>query len=478
MRSICFNYINRLILLVALALTAAVGQAQLLRTSYFMESAHYRMQLNPAMTPSRGYVHLPAISNIGASYMSNGIGLADLIDIIKNSDEADYFVSNAFMNRLKDENHAIANVGTDIFAAGWWHGKSFMSLNIGVKVDGSLMAPKALFSFMRDMRGMSTIDYSNYERSIGNEELNVTAYTEIGFGYTRQVNDRLSVGGRVKGLLGLGNAKLKVNKAIVKTNLEDLDPDYDWTHGDPAEVLRAKGTTSIDVEADLECSVQGLELLTNGKDYIDDLKFKTSKMGIAGAGAALDLGVAYRITGGLTLSAAVTDLGFIRWSKGSTTVAHSNTSDLHFDTEDEGDLMRFADIVNSTQPLNGDLLRLYIDEQAAKARTTSLSSSIVAGVEYAVNHDKLRLGALYSHHNDPVKAKDELTFSVNLHPSSLVDVAVSYSPICCGGQSVGVALKAGPLIIGTDYIYTGKNTKCCNALFGLSIPLGKRPDRD
>ena len=473
MRNLYFDHIKRLALLVALAVASVAGQAQMLRTTYFMEGAHYRMQLNPAMTPSRGYVHLPAVSNIGASYMSNGIGLADLIDIVKNSDDADYFVSDAFMNRLKDDNHAIANVGTDIFAAGWWHGKSFMSLNIGVKVDGSIRAPKSLFSFMREMRGMSTIDYSDYERHIGNEELNMTAYTEIGFGYTRQVNDRLSVGGRIKGLLGLGNAKLKVNNAVVRTNLENLDPDYDWTHGDPAEVLRARGTASIDVDADLESSILGLNYLTSGKGYIDDLEFKTGKMGIAGAGAAVDLGVAYRVAGGLTLSAAVTDLGFIRWSKGSTTVAHSNTSDLHFDSEDEGDLMRFSDIVNSTQPLNGDLLRLYIDNQAAKARTTNLSSSIVAGIDYAVNHDKVRVGALYSHHNDPVKAKDELTFSVNLHPSSLVDFAVSYSPVCCGGQSVGLALKAGPLFIGTDYIYTGKNTKCCNALFGLSIPLGK-----
>lgn len=473
MRNLYFDHIKRLALLVALAVASVAGQAQMLRTTYFMEGAHYRMQLNPAMTPSRGYVHLPAVSNIGASYMSNGIGLADLIDIVKNSDDADYFVSDAFMNRLKDDNHAIANVGTDIFAAGWWHGKSFMSLNIGVKVDGSIRAPKSLFSFMREMRGMSTIDYSDYERHIGNEELNMTAYTEIGFGYTRQVNDRLSVGGRIKGLLGLGNAKLKVNNAVVRTNLENLDPDYDWTHGDPAEVLRARGTASIDVDADLESSILGLNYLTSGKGYIDDLEFKTGKMGIAGAGAAVDLGVAYRVAGGLTLSAAVTDLGFIRWSKGSTTVAHSNTSDLHFDSEDEGDLMRFSDIVNSTQPLNGDLLRLYIDNQAAKARTTNLSSSIVAGIDYAVNHDKVRVGALYSHHNNPVKAKDELTFSVNLHPSSLVDLAVSYSPVCCGGQSVGLALKAGPLFIGTDYIYTGKNTKCCNALFGLSIPLGK-----
>lgn len=472
------NRFNRLVLMAVFAVMAMTGYAQLLRTTYFMESAHYRMQLNPAMTPSRGYVHLPAVSNIGASYMSDGIGIADVIDIVKNSDDADYFVSDAFMNRLKDNNHAVANAGTDIFAAGWWHGKSFMSFNIGVKVDGGIMAPKALFSFMRDMRGMSTIDYSNYERSIGNEELNVTAYTEIGFGYTRQVNDRLSVGGRIKGLLGLGNAKLKVNRAIVKTNLENLDPNYNWTYGDPTEVWNADGTASIDVDADLECSIEGLDLLTNGKDYIDDLKFKTSKMGVAGAGAALDFGVAYRVAGGLTLSAALTDLGFIRWSKGCTTVAHSNTQDLYFDSEEEGDLMRFADIVNNSQPLNGDLLRLHIDEQAAKARTTNLASNIVAGVEYAVNQDKLKVGALFTHRNASLKAQDELTFSVALHPSSLVDFAVSYSPVCCGGQSIGLALKAGPLFIGTDYIYTGKDTKCCNALFGLSIPLGKRPDRD
>lgn len=473
MKNPCLNRVNRLTLLVVLAVVALAGRAQLLRTTYFMESAHYRMQLNPAMTPSRGYVHLPAVSNVGASYMSDGIGIADMIDIIKNSDDADYFASDSFMSRLKDENHAIANVGTDIIAAGWWHGKSFMSLNIGVKVDGNIMVPKALFSFMREMRGMSSIDYSNYERSIGKEELDVTAYTEIGFGYTRQVNDRLSVGGRIKALLGLGNANLKVNQAVVKTNLENLDPDYNWTYGDPTEVLNAKGTASIDVDADLECSVEGLDLLTNGKEYIDDLKFKTSKMGIAGAGAALDFGVAYRVFGGLTLSAALTDLGFIRWSKGCTTVAHANTQDLHFNSEDEGDIMRFADIVNSSQPLNGDLLRLHIDEQAAKARTTNLSSNIVAGVEYAANNDKLKVGALFTHHNEPVMAQDELTFSVALHPSSLVDFAVSYSPVCCGGQSIGLALKAGPLFIGTDYIYTGKGTKCCNALFGLSIPLGK-----
>ena len=35
--------------------------AQFLRTSYFMEGTHYRMQLNPALAPTSGYFNIPAI---------------------------------------------------------------------------------------------------------------------------------------------------------------------------------------------------------------------------------------------------------------------------------------------------------------------------------------------------------------------------------------------------------------------------------
>ncbi len=466
---------RKLIIIATLAVMALASHAQLLRTSYFMEGAHYRMQLNPAMAPSRGYVHLPAVGNTGATFYSNSFGLQDVIDILKNDDDADYFASDRFMDKLKSDNHAMASAGTDIIAAGWWHGKGFMSLNVGVKVNGNFKAPKALFSFMRDMRGMNNIDYSNYARSIGDEEVNLTAYTELGFGYTRPINERLTIGGRIKGLLGMGNLHLAVHDAVVKTNLQGLSTDYNWTYGDPTELLEAEGTASIDINADLESSFEGLDLLNNGKDYIDEIKFQAKHMGVAGLGAALDLGISYRLTPHFTLSASVVDLGFIRWSKGCTQVAHANTEDLKFNSESPGDLARFADVVSSTSPINTDILRLTIDEQGAKARTTRLASTVSVGADYAFMGDKLRLGALYTHHGDEIKAQDEVTLSVNLHPSSLVDVAVSYSPRLCDGKSAGVAVKVGPLFVGTDYIYTGKGTKCCNALVGISIPLGKRP---
>ena len=46
-------------------------QAQFLRTSYFMEGSHYRQQLNPALTPGRGYINLPVIGSLNMSITSN-----------------------------------------------------------------------------------------------------------------------------------------------------------------------------------------------------------------------------------------------------------------------------------------------------------------------------------------------------------------------------------------------------------------------
>ena len=53
-------------------LTAGVtAHAQFLRTSYFMEGSHYRMQLNPALTPSRGFFNIPVVGSLNAQVGSN-----------------------------------------------------------------------------------------------------------------------------------------------------------------------------------------------------------------------------------------------------------------------------------------------------------------------------------------------------------------------------------------------------------------------
>ena len=51
------------------------GQAQFLRTSYFMEGSSQRMQLNPALMPGRGYLNIPVIGSLNATVNSSSLGL-------------------------------------------------------------------------------------------------------------------------------------------------------------------------------------------------------------------------------------------------------------------------------------------------------------------------------------------------------------------------------------------------------------------
>ena len=61
---------------------ALSANAQFLRTSYFMEGTHYRQQLNPALTPTKGYFNLPVIGAVNATVGSTSLGYQDIIDII------------------------------------------------------------------------------------------------------------------------------------------------------------------------------------------------------------------------------------------------------------------------------------------------------------------------------------------------------------------------------------------------------------
>ena len=221
---------------------------------------------------------------------------------------------------------------------------------------------------------------------------------------------------------------------------------------------------------------EGLDLVTNDKGYIDQVKFKASNMGVAGWGAAVDFGVAYRVSDDWSLSAAITDLGFISWSKGCTEVAHAVTDDLTYDSEDPGDVSRFAGIVGHGEAINLHLIRLTPESRKSTSRQTSLATTMALGCEYALVRDRLRLGALFTNRFSSPGSESELTLSLNYHPRSLLEFSLSYSPVLCGGKAIGAAMKLGPLFIGTDYLSFTSKAKCWNGLIGLSIPLGRRAE--
>lgn len=467
-----------------LAIIAIPANAQFLRTSYFMEGTHYRQQLNPALTPGRGYINLPVIGAFNASVSSKTFGYEDILDIVDNSSDSDFFTSDKFMNKLKDDNQLNMNLSTDIFSAGWYKGKNFWSFNVGVRVDMGASIQKNMFQFMRQMNGLDIDDptlWQNFDANAGKESLEINSYAEIGVGYARTINDRLTVGGKVKALLGIGNLKLDVESMNVKTNIQGVNnlENIDWANITQDQINDIVNSTtaraSIDVDASLESSFKGLNMRNGDNGYIEEFDFEAGDMGIAGYGAAIDLGASYKILDNLTVSAAVLDLGFISWSKGSTTVAHADTENLkNMDLKDENQLRKFADIVGSGEVLNYDMLNLTSDETGVKSRKTWLHSTMVFGAEYALLNNWLVVGALSTTRFTKPKTMSELTLSANIRPKNYFNVAVSYSMLQSAGKSFGVAVKLGPLFVGTDYMFFGNNTKTVNGFLGISIPLNKR----
>ena len=482
------------------------ANAQFLRTSYFMEGTHYRQQLNPALTPTKGYFNLPVIGAVNATVGSTSLGYQDIIDIIDDGD--DFYTKPDFMNRLKDNNKLNVNFSTEILSAGWYKGKNFWSFNIGLRTDIGANLTKNMFTFLNEMETVEE-NWRNSNYDISGQRLNINAYTEVGLGLSRQINSRLTVGARVKALLGIGNMELKLNKVAMNANLPNdaeitkWSSESYWSSMTPSQAAQAAQElkdkfnnyhANLTVGAELKSSFKGLELKEEeGKDYVTDFDFDSGKLGIAGYGFGIDLGASYKILDNLTVSASVLDLGFISWSKSSTKIASANPDPIDIKgstyanmvnpndpntvmnavNQLQNDAQGYMDRVTNGDVLDYDMLQLEVGD-AKESRKSRLASTLVLGAEYGFFNNKLAVGVLSTTRFVQPDALTELTFSANYRPKSWFNVALSYSAIQSAGKSFGLGLKLGPVFVGTDYMFLGKNSNSVNGFVGVSIPLGGR----
>lgn len=402
------------------------ANAQFLRTSYFMEGTHYRQQLNPALTPTKGYFNLPVIGAVNATVGSTSLGYQDIIDIIDDGD--DFYTKPDFMNRLKDNNKLNVNFSTEILSAGWYKGKNFWSFNIGLRTDIGANLTKNMFTFLNEMETVEE-NWRNSNYDISGQQLNINAYTEIGLGLSRQINSRLTVGARVKALLGIGNMELKLNRVAMSANLpsdqqiNQWSSESYWNSMTPSQAAQAAQElkdkfnnyhANLTVGAELKSSFKGLELQEEeGKDYVTDFDFDSGKLGIAGYGFGIDLGASYKILDNLTVSASVLDLGFISWSKSSTKIASANPDPIDIKgstyanmvdpnnpntvmnavNQLQNDAQGYMDRVTNGDVLDYDMLQLEVSD-AKESRKSRLASTLVLGAEYGFFNNKLAVGVL------------------------------------------------------------------------------------
>jgi hypothetical protein len=435
------------------------ASAQFLRTSFLMKDAHQRMKINPALAPDRGYIDIPVVGNFNLNVNSNALGFQDALDAFSGDTDGNY-LSDQFINGLKDVNRASFGLGFDALSAGWWKGDNFWSVNVGTRFDLGVEIPRSMFEFIRELDNIDDIDWGNYRMDIGKERFSLNIFSEIGVGLTRELTEKLTVGGKVKLILGMGRIDLNIDEiSLATSNLEgDVLKQEGWANG---------GTASLAVKASLESSLAGMELHEDKNGYIDD--FTYNGFGIAGYGGAVDFGVAYKALDNLTLSASVNDLGFITWGSGSSDVFSAETN-RYFSEENYEE---FVDIVDNEDLLNYNLFGFKHDK-ASSSRTTSLYSNFTIGGEYTFVDDIFAVGLLSTTRVLKPATLTEITLSGAVRPNNNINFALSYSVIQSAGRTIGLGAKLGPFFIGTDYLYLGSSSKVFNAYAGISIPLSSR----
>lgn len=442
--------------------TAITAQAQYLRTSYFMEGASTRVQMNPGLQPTRGYLNLPLIGGFNVTANTNSLGINDIIDITK--DGNDFLNNNTLYNSLQQDNRFNLNLNTNLLSFGWIKGKNFWSVNAGLRMDIGAQINKDMFTMMRTMNSFDIDNIAGREHTykMGNQSINMNAYAEVGLGLSRRITEKLTVGARAKVLLGL--ARTEVNIEQFDLNLEV--PEVKVGQEDFSEEDWYGKNYSYDAKANVVTTLKGGGMTFDENNMINGFDLDASSFGIAGTGFGVDLGASYSIFNNLTVSAAVLDLGVMKWNKNNTTMA---TVEGHQNVTISED--------NYDQYIGGDILSLdrfdfKKDEEADYKSSTKLSTTILLAAEYGLLNNKLSVGAVYSSRFVQPKTQTELTFLATLRPSNAFNAAISYSPILSGGKSFGLALKLGPIFAGTDYMYFGGNSKTINGFIGLSLPLG------
>ena len=290
-------------------------------------------------------------------------------------------------------------------------------------------------------------------------------YVEIGLGHAHPVNDRLVLGGKFKVLLGAGSVR---------------------THIDQMRVEMSQDRWVVDAQGYADVSVAGASFEQKNGGEINGLNYASP--GVAGWGLAIDLGMSYELVEDhLTLSAALTDLGFLAWSQNLRGTLQNDP--YYFDgfdnivVDDPDNPSSFKEQWNGLKDDLQDLFRLY-DTPAPGNLMRMLHPTVRVGLEYAILNRKISFGLLSTTRFYQPGVWTEGMLTANFRPCRWFNVTFSGSATNYGlgwGWLLNFCPKGVNLFLGSDYMITRVTpqwipTGKASASFcmGLNIPIGRR----
>ena len=197
---------------IVLVSIVASMQAQANRTGYFLKGNPYNYRLNPSFQPDRGYFSLPMSGNTSFGVATN-LGISDFIypmgdgltTFMHPDVSADEFLSN-----LNKNNNLNMNMDMTILSFGFYGFGGYNTFDIGAHLNAGFNIPKDIFHFMKDMGAESY--------SLANLGLRTRNYVDVAIGHSHEVAKGLTIGARLKFLIGLAYAEAWMDRMELSMN--------------------------------------------------------------------------------------------------------------------------------------------------------------------------------------------------------------------------------------------------------------------
>ena len=352
--------------------------------------------------------------------------------------------SKALEGFSNGDNRIAGDVGIMLLSGGFSAFGGYNTIELSSKTSFGMSLPYELFEFAKNI--------GNKTYNIGDINVHAMSYAELALGHSRQINEKLRVGAKVKFLFGLGRADLKLQNMKA-----DLAPNDKWT---------------VSGQAVADVSMKVFSYVTETDEYNDPDRGEYDKVGdvdldgfgLSGFGMAVDLGAVYQINEDWRVNAAVLDLGFISWSNNMQAVNRSDMFEFggfHDISVKDGSGVDIEDQTDKYGDQIADFINLK-DNGDQGGRTTGIGATINVGAEYNLPvYRKITFGALSSTRIKGAYTWTEGRLSANWTPLSWIDGGVSFA-VNNFTASMGWVLNIHPkgynFFIGMDHLL-GKMSK-------------------
>lgn len=340
-------------------------------TMYNMSYVPQRMYANPALLPkSRINIGLPVLSSIYLEAGNSGFKYKDIIHHRAGDDSLEFDMANV-LSKLKKNNYATFGVNTDILSFGFLvKEKNYFSFNATEKIFAKIRYPKDFFGFAWNGNYPSAGETLKF-----NFGLDAVHYREFGLSYTRILNDKFNLGGRLKYLYGMENIRTKKTDITMFTDPNDF---------------------AITASSDIIINTAGLDsasMADASKKYL---------FGSGNSGFGIDLGGSYQVTEDIKVSASLVDIGYIKWKNGTLNFVSKNPgASFTYKGQNLNDYFSdSSDVSKGTEQMLDSLQKSFEIGEQSYAYTTALPMHIYLSSDYRITEKNLTSIMLYGHFFD------------------------------------------------------------------------------